>query len=300
MSRFVVSLKSGLFVAALATSACGGKTEGVEGAKVESNDKGGGAPAAPAKTVFPMADLGSAPQLVGDLGTIKLGADIASQPAGLLIDDPKKATRKTRYLTYAKEFEDARVAAYFNDGAINVVKVDFKRSVRADLDKAWGPATMIGREGDVPMWFNPKAGLRAKYEEQAFGGKPEGNIEFARYSPNEALLGKGNVAFEKADAPILGADLATIQKAYADILYVQSAEEGKKAMEGAAAMAGNAEIAKLAPKSDSIRFNLPPRRSKTACCPTRACTCRSTTPARSSATASRSPTPRRTRPPATR
>ena len=42
------------------------------------------------------------------------------------------------------------------------------------------------------------------------------------------------------------------------IIYVQSAAEGKKAMEGAAAMAGNAEIAKLAPKSDTIRFNMPP------------------------------------------
>lgn|GEM_PF-4058320 len=255
-------LKHGLIVAALATSACGGKAAdpGKPGAPGEVA-KGEGAEK-PAQAPLPLADiLGAGPTLWGDLTTAKLGADLAAQPAGMFVEDArskKKDPKDSRYLDYGKEFSDGSVQGYFQKGELMKVSVRFLRSVRADIEKAWGKGRDIGGSSETWVWANPKTGLRAKYDESTFGDKAEGTIELTRYTPIEGLLGKGNVAFEKTDAPILGADMATLTKSYADILYVQSAEEGKANLEGAAKMAGNADIAKLAPNTMTVRLELAP------------------------------------------
>lgn len=255
-------LKHGLVVAALALSACGGKAAdaGKPGAPGTSESaKGEEKPVAPP---LPLAEiLGTGPTLWGDLTTAKFGGDLAAQPAGMFVEDArskKKDPKSSRYLSYGKEFSDGSVQGYFQKGELVQVSARFQRSVRAEIEKAWGKGRNIGDSSEVLVWANPKTGLRAKYDETKFGDKAEGTIEITRYTPIEGLLGKGNVAFEKADAPILGADMTVLAKSYADLLYVESAEEGKAALEGAAKLADNAEIAKLAPTKASARFELPP------------------------------------------
>lgn len=245
MKRPHAAISLGLFALVLAT-ACDkkeepAKTDAKETKKAESK---------------PLADL-----IVGK--AVELPAPLAKLTFGMAPAEAEKVLPGiTEKLVDLEGFDDVSAGSFSVDKgdskALTSLRISFPKEA-GDVEKMvtekWGAPRKVTELGDtVLVWFNPEKGLRARLK-KSFGDGMD--LEFSAYMPFEKLLGTDKTKFGFEKTPLLGLNLAGLQKDYGDVLEVLTKEQAEKKREEMKKMFGD-QIDQLGEAQASTDIHLLP------------------------------------------
>ena len=162
-------------------------------------------PAAFGKTVAPP----------GELGKLRLGMPIAEARKAA----PGLVPAERTYGTFPSGIAGVRLGVGVSDDRTRIsrIKLILPPGGKDVLVQAWGPGQDLTclRE-PCTYWFDPATGTRARLEPDSRVGS---YVDFSSYTRAQALFGAKPVALAFETAPILGATLEELQKAYAATLH---------------------------------------------------------------------------------
>ena len=124
------------------------------------------------------------------------------------------------------------------------------------LTEKWGePRELEDLGKPVFAWFNPENGLRAQLKESFSADKKD--LEFSAYMPFEKLIGTDKAKFGFETEPLIGMDLAGLNKHYGEVLEKLTKEQAQKKREEMKKMFGD-KIDMLGEAQASTDIKLPP------------------------------------------
>jgi hypothetical protein len=194
---------------------------------------------------------------------VELPAPLAGLTFGMTKADAEKAMPGiTDKLVDLEGFDDVSAGSFSTDKGdtevLTSVRISFPKEagdVEKTITEKWGAPRKL-KELDEPVmaWFNPEKGLRARLK-KGFGDGMD--LEFSAYMPFEKLIGTDKTKFGFEKTPLIGLDLAGLNKDYADVLEVLSKEQAEKKREEMKKMFGD-QIDMLGEAQASTDIILPP------------------------------------------
>lgn len=184
---------------------------------------------------------------LGDLfpgKAVELPPPLAKLTFGMVKADAEKTLPGiTEKLVKLEEFDGVSAGSFCMDKGETEVLTTLRLSLPKDADaekvltEKWGaPRKTTELSDTVLVWFNPDKGLRARLK-KGFGDGMD--LEFSAYLPFEQLLGTDKAKFGFEKTPLLGLDLAGLNKDYGDVLEVLTKEEAQKKREEMKKMFGD-------------------------------------------------------------
>ena len=195
--------------------------------------------------------------------SVELPAPLATLTFGMTKADAEKAMPGiTDKLVDLEGYENVNAGSHTTEKGetevLGSVRISFPKEagdVEKMITEKWGAPRKLEELGEpVAAWFNPEKGIRARLK-KGFGDGMD--LEFSAYMPFEQLIGTDKTKFGFEKTPLLGLDLAGLNKDYGDVLEVLTKEEAEKKREEMKKMFGD-QIDALGEAQASTDIHLPP------------------------------------------